>query len=487
MNMRGLTSLLLVTVALSLNGSQHKPPRPSPTPSADARLRQHAQAEFEEGQKAHGQGRIEEALAHYSRALDLVPDFPEALYQRALAHLTRDHVDAAADDLQRLIEMEKDLLPDISSADPAVRSFFARVHNLRAELLVRRNETTLAEEELSKALERDPSWHRARLNLAALFLSRRAFDRAIAELNEVIAHDPAPALAFRLLGAAYEQTGRDEEAIESYSKALLGDPADSFAREGRSRLLLARKDYVRAIEDLEILHKNDPSPERTLRLADAYALADAREKAIALCRKLVEEDPKNRAARDRLIAWLDTSGRTEEAITEARRATDIFPTDARCWTRLGELLLRTDAPQAAGAYGQAVALEPNNLIIRANFGSALLKSRRFTDALEQFQWVLERDPHNAQAHAGAGTAFYELKDYARAVPHFAWIVDRQPQQAVAHYFLALCYDRLGQYEQAVTLYEKFITLADPARHKNEIENARLRIPPLKRLIEQRKK
>ncbi|HXF05581.1 MAG TPA: tetratricopeptide repeat protein [Blastocatellia bacterium] len=483
------TSFLLLALVVGSGGSPQKPSRPSspPRPVAEADVRQQAVREFEEGQKVHAQGHLTEAIAHYSRALELIPDFPEALYQRALAELSLGQMEQAARDLARLIELEKDFLPDPAAADPSVRSFFARVHNLQAELFIRQNDPARAEEELTKALARDPGWPRVRLNLASLFLSRRALDRAITELQQVIAREAPPAEAFSLLGAAYEQAGRTDDAIEQYSRALALDPNDRLAREGRSRLLLQRKDYLRAVEDLEILQKVDPSPDRALQLADAYAHINKDDQAIALCQKLLLEDPKNRPARERLIAWLAKSGRIADALAEARRATELFPTDATAWGRLGELLLSTDAEEAVRAYGRAVALEPSNLVFRANYGSALLKSRRFTDALEQFRAVLARDPENAHAHAGLGTAFYELKDYAQASHHFGWIVERQPQQPVAYYFLAICNDRLGQYEPAMTLYEKFIALADPLKHKNEIENARLRIPALKRLIEEAKR
>lgn len=489
MNKGVRTSFLLLVLAVGSGGSPQKPSRPSPPPrpAPEADVRRQAVTEFEEGQKAHAQGRLAEAIAHYSRALELIPDFPEALYQRALAELSLGQMEQAAGDLAHLIELEKDLLPDLDAADPSVRSFFARVHNLQAELFIRQNDPARAEEELTKALARDPGWPRARLNLASLFLSRRALDRAIAELQQVTAGEAPPAEAFTLLGAAYEQAGRADDAIEQYSRALALDPNDRLAREGRSRLLLQRKDYLRAVEDLEILQRADPSPERALQLADAYAHMNKDDQAIALCQKLLLEDPQNRPARDRLIAWLAKSGRTADALAEARRATELFPTDATAWGRLGELLLSTDAEEAARAFSRAVALEPSNIVFRANYGSALLKSHRFSDALEEFQAVLARDPQNAHAHAGMATALYELKDYAQAAHHFGWIVERQPQQPVAHYFLAICYDRLGQHQPALTLYEKFIALADPTKHKNEIENARLRIPALKRLIEETKR
>ncbi len=474
--------LLLLLIRAGLGASERVQ-----RPASEERAREEAIAKFEAGQAAHEHGQLREAIALYTAALERWPDLLEALYQRAAAYFALDHWEESEKDLVRVLERERELLGEAATPEPTLAAFFARAHTLLAEVLLHRQQISEAEGHLERALMLDPRLQRARLVRASLALARKAPAEAIAELNRAVEVGPPTAAFYLLLGLAEEQKGDSKAALEAYARALALDPNALAAREARSRLLLARKDLARAIEDLEVLARARKTTAAEQRLAEAYAFAGRTEEAIALFQHILAREPTHREARESLIALLERTGRSAEALAHAQQLAEAHPQDPKAQARLGELLLSNDPEKAARAFEHAVRFDPENLTYRTNLGVALLKLRRFPEAIEVFTGVLARDPNNYPAHAGLGTAYFELKDYAQAAREFAWVIEHRPEATVAYYFLAICYDRLREYERALPMYERFLALADPTRHRTEVESVQFRLPALRRQIEEAKK
>jgi tetratricopeptide (TPR) repeat protein len=55
----------------------------------------------------------------------------------------------------------------------------------------------------------------------------------------------------------------------------------------------------------------------------------------------------------------------------------------------------------------------------------------------------------------------------------------RPEVAATYFFIATAHDNLGEYVQALDAYEKFLSRADPANNKLEIEKTNLRLPKLR--------
>jgi tetratricopeptide (TPR) repeat protein len=77
-----------------------------------------------------------------------------------------------------------------------------------------------AESLFLRAVQNDKSYTGARMNLVYLYLLKRAPDKAIVQLNEVVALDPANLNARVMLGDAYLATNDLAKAEENYLAAL---------------------------------------------------------------------------------------------------------------------------------------------------------------------------------------------------------------------------------------------------------------------------
>lgn len=96
--------------------------------------------------------------------------------------------------------------------------------NDRGNAEVRRGYLREAEEAYRMALREDPDFLPALRNLAALQLSRERTGDSARLFRRILDQLPNDALAHYGLGAAHDQAGRREAALEEYEEALRLDP-----------------------------------------------------------------------------------------------------------------------------------------------------------------------------------------------------------------------------------------------------------------------
>ena len=101
--------------------------------------------------------------------------------------------------------------------------------------------TTLAEqgrnaeavEFFRKAIRLDPNYTDARVNLAIVLERDGAYDAALAEIDSVLAYAPRDARALKERGIALMRTGRSSEARDAFESALTADETGREEREVR--------------------------------------------------------------------------------------------------------------------------------------------------------------------------------------------------------------------------------------------------------------
>jgi tetratricopeptide (TPR) repeat protein len=205
------------------------------------------------------EGRAEEALAEYQRAVQLWPDDYRAHYNLGRGLLAADEIAAA---LQAFAES-------------------LRLEPSRAEL---HNEQGVA---LARA---------GRL------------DEAEAAFRRALVLDPARAISWTNLGLALTKQKRWADAEAAYRRALELDPWHVTTRQNFASLLLDRQRYAEA-EALcrETVRKFPKAAAARLNLAIALAMQGRQEEAAGELRELLQRSPDHAAAR-RMLAELEGGG-----------------------------------------------------------------------------------------------------------------------------------------------------------------------------------
>ena len=159
----------------------------------------------------------------------------------------------------------------------------AAAHVVTAQMMIRLQLETAAEEELKRAIAKDATIPQANLLLGQLALFRGQFDESITLTRRELAIAPASAPAYYQLGDAYVRQSRWDDAIAVLQQSLWLNPFYSGP-------------YIL--------------------LGKAYSQKGQAGTAEGMLKRAIEYDPNNRTAHYLLAQLLQKAGRVEEAKQE---------------------------------------------------------------------------------------------------------------------------------------------------------------------------
>ncbi len=445
-----------------------------------------AAALFEAGQNAHQSGDLNKALELYSEALRLDSSLWQAEFQRGVAYLSLNRHNDARASMTRVNE----LLSQFSES-PDLRQISARVQVALGEIALAESKPSEAEKSFRRALELNPQAARARSGLAEVLLASGKHEEAIAEAKAAIAAGDDRAATFSLLGIAQTIGGKYDEALPNLDESLKRDPKNAMALLYRAEVFIAKNRFDEAIRDLRSALAIEPISRTKMRLGAAYLQTKQYAEAIALYQDVLKDEPSNNEARTALAVAMIDSGKGNEAIAELETLIKAEPVRADLRAQLAATYLPTQPEKALEQYTAAARLEPSQPSHQIGVGSALVKLRRFQEAVGLLRQVLAQDPRDDLAyfaHTNLATALFELEDYPNAAKEFIWILNHQRERkraAITLYFLGICFDKLGDYEQALKAYNQFLLLAT-SENQLEIDKVKLRMPSLQKQIKEGK-
>lgn len=428
-------------------------------------------AVFNQGQDAHEKGDLAAAVKFYEQALKIIPEFPEAEFQRGLALLSLGKPDEAEKSFRRAVALRADWSPPLASL---------------GALLIRNNRLAEAEKVLLKAVSLDAQNFPALVALTELRVKSKADPAVLRELYGKVKFlsekAKATAAVWAARGALENALGDKVSAKASANRALEIDARNQTALYLRADVALSESDVDRASEILKTLNQSTPSaPELKFLEAKILLAADKPDEALKILDASSGLSAEAAALREKIAA--SSSANPAELEKQLEK-------DEKNALVLGRLcaLLRAENPAKAIEYcRRAAESEPQNINHAIGYGAALVQAKRYEEAASLFRRLTESAPDNYTARANLATALFQLKRYAEAKIEYQWLVEKQPGLAIVHYFLGITHDRLNEYLDAMANYQLFLRLADPAQNKLEIEKINLRLPILQKQIKDKGK
>jgi predicted O-linked N-acetylglucosamine transferase (SPINDLY family) len=174
------------------------------------------------------QGRRDEALAMYDRALAARPDFLEGLFNRAGLLLELKRPEDALENYERVVALRPDLFIAWNNRGSALRA-------------LQRHEEALGSFERATAL--NPSHVNALTNRAMALWDLRRLQDALAAANQALAVQPAHAEALYTRANILRDLGRMAEALADYEQVLAIQPTHVHALNGAAQAALALCDW----------------------------------------------------------------------------------------------------------------------------------------------------------------------------------------------------------------------------------------------------
>jgi tetratricopeptide (TPR) repeat protein len=392
------------------------------------------------------------------------PDLVQRFEQ--VAALVRDN---------RLAEAEKDLIAvlRVTPQLPVALNLLGTVRAKQGRL----NEAELL---FLRAVRYDKKFTGARMNLVYLYVLKRAPEKSILQLREILAVEPEHAEATEKLAELLLSQGRVDECISfiEKQKASRSVPAALLVVLGDAHL--AKKAFPQAEENyLLALEGRLDNAGALLGLAQISRLKnETREASIYLNRvATLAADSKSPEFLYKFAFEALRAGMFDEAKSALQRSLELRPNEPSYLLALGIAFLRkADLFESEKLFRRLLEIQPANAQGQLHLGYVLLNQKKYAEArtwLEKsarpgvaipevfyylglvaqeqnddaraivlFEKAVQKLPSYAHARIALGSSYMKLKNYTRARQELELAVKLDPEEPTGHYNLALLYARL---------------------------------------------
>jgi len=136
---------------------------------------------------------------------------------------------------------------------------YAMAYNNRGFAYFHKGDYDRAIVDFTQAIRIDPNYAMAYNNRGFAYNRKGDYDRAIANYTQALRIDPNYALAYRNRGISYHNKGDYDLAIADANTSLRIRPNDAYTLHTRGYAYLGKRDYDRAIADFEAALRIDPN------------------------------------------------------------------------------------------------------------------------------------------------------------------------------------------------------------------------------------
>ena len=352
--------------------------------------------------------------------------------------------------------------------------------NLMGTIRAKQGRLNEAEALFLRAVRKEKGFNGARMNLVYLYLLRRAPEKAIFQLREVLTVEPTHAEANEKLAELLLSTGRIDECIGFIERQKPTAPASLLVILGDA--YLAKKTLDKAEENyLVALEGRLENAGALFGLAQISRLkGEMREASIYLNRVgTLAADSKSPEFLYKFSLEAMRVGMFDEAKSALERSLELRPKEPQYLLALGIAWLRKgDLFEAEKLFRRLLEIQPNNAQGQLHLGYVLLNQKKYSEArvwLEKsarpgvaipevfyylglvaqeqnddaraillFEKAVQKLPNYAHARIALGSSYMKLKNYVRARQELETAVKLDPEEPTAHYNLALLYARIKE-------------------------------------------
>ena len=415
-------------------------------------------------------GDLGQAVASYTRALELNPDFVEAhgnlaaallaqgefeLAEQASLHaltLRPDYVKALVNlgDVQQAMARHQDAVASYEQAlvlQPGSAGTYLNLGNAQQDL----QQWQAAIVSYRAALHLAPHMTMVHANLAAALRESGDLGNAIAAYRQAIAGDPGNAELYHRLGQTLQSQHRPDDAIAAYQQALALTSDFAPALTSLSLLQCRQKNYVAAIDcGRRVVALLPRDAQACCHLGIIYGEAGDRESALDYFQRAIELDPGEARWHMQLADYYHTIGQHDPAVLAYLRALDCAPEDAGVLNNMGTALQSLKQfEQALDAYQRSLKADPHNSVTLCNIGGNYQDWKQLEKAREYYRAALAVDPQMARAHFSLGNAYMLDNDAAIALGHYRTAIDVNQQYRDAYVNLSATLNNMGRLDEAL--------------------------------------
>ena len=203
---------------------------------------------------------FDSAIKDYNMGITLNPNYAESYYNRGLAYNGKSDFDRAIEDFDMAIKLEPDYVGAYSNRgcaykekgdfDRAIEDHdiaiklkpdFAEAYNNRGVAYAGKGDFDTAINAYNMAIKLKPDFAKAYNNRGVVYAGKGDFDTAINAYDMAISLKTDYAEPYNNRGSAYDSTGDFDSAIQDYKKAIQLDPNFTIAKNNLDMALRNKK------------------------------------------------------------------------------------------------------------------------------------------------------------------------------------------------------------------------------------------------------
>lgn len=246
--------------------------------------------------------------------------------------------------------------------------------------------------------------------------------------EDTVKKSPAKARSYNGLGLAYENAGRNDEAIRSYAKAVVIRPEYPVAYNNLGSVYTKEKQYDRAIQE--------------------YSTAISLEPGNAIFRN------------NRGIAYLYASD-LDRAIADFLSAISLDTYYAAAYGFLGIAFHGKGMDErAVEVFSRAISLRPEDVSFHYNRALSYGSMKEYDKAIADSTRAIALDPGVAEVYIGRGVFYAELGRFDESIADFTSAISIDPGQRNYYTNRAVAYQRAGKRDRAILDFRKACEMGD---------------------------
>ena len=434
-------------VKLVQSGESREAPKPAGAPAArpaDASAAYH----FMLGYQAELAQNSEQALKEYQAALKADPGALSVKARLASLHFSLGDMPNALRYAQEVADGRAD---------------DARMLTHMAGILASGGRGDEALSVLDRAIALDPEAGDAYFTKGLLLLNLKRPAEAEQAMRAGIARSPENAVGHYHLGRILLESGKVDEAMASFERAITANSAFEPAYLALASMHEARHDKDRAVAVLKryLQHVNARNREIRHQLVRIYVDAKDYQGARKELEDLLAEDPSDLDAQLRMALIHGEQKEYAEAIDRLNGILKVRPGELKVRDYLGYIYEESkDTQKALEIYAFNVQLEPTFYEGHLHLGVLYYRMKNFPKANEHLGRAIALNPKQPESHIVQGLAYLQQEQYDKSAEAFQEGIRHNPKNADLHFNLGTAYDKLNRFDDVVRAMETAIKL-DP--------------------------
>ena len=270
---------------------------------------------------------------------------------------------------------------------------------------------------------------------------------------------PNSLVLWNLLGASAAQTGKLDEAIDAFKKAISIKPDYADAYNNLGNALKGQGKLEEAIEAYNKVLSIKPDTDAYYNMGNALKEQGKLEEAVEAYNKAISIKPDYAEAYYNMGISLQDQGKLDEAVSIYNKAISIRPDYALAYYNMGNVLHKQGKPdEAVEAYNKAISIKPDYADAYYNLGVSIQDQGKPDEALEAYKKVLSIKPDYADAYYNMGHVLKDQGKLAKAIEAYKNALSIKPDYVGAYNNMGVVLKEQGKLDEAIEAYTKALSI-----------------------------